>query len=202
MIIGDDFLWLHLPKTGGTSMTRLFREMQLPGVSVDADDTAAKHDSVALRESRGNWRAGQRRRFITARRLESWLVSDWHHKRRHMGQADLPFEPVRCGLYYSLRAGGVWMAADWWLRYFEIDEAVTALRLEHLGEDLQRLLLPLLPAAAGARASLRLPCDNARPARADGPRLEAADLARIEAVNPLWSRWQRRLYGAPAAAGS
>ncbi len=183
-------------------MTHLFRKLNLPDVIIDPDDTSAKHDSVALREGRGSWRAGTRRRFITSRRLESWLLSDWHHKRRHMGLADLPFEPVRCGLYYSLRAGGVWMAADWWLRYFEVDDSVTALRLEHLHHDMERLLRPLLPSGAPACDDLALPRDNARPAQAEGPRLEAADLARIAAVNPLWSRWQRQLYASPDPVGA
>ena len=58
-------------------MNRLFRERDLAGVAVDPDDTPQKHDSVALRESRGSWRAGERQRFITVRRLEHWLISDW-----------------------------------------------------------------------------------------------------------------------------
>jgi hypothetical protein len=194
MIIADAFLWLHLPKTGGTSMTSLFRQLALPGVTIDADDTPAKHDSLPLRESRGSWRAGERRRFITARRLETWLISDWDHKRRHMGVAELPFEPVRCGLFYSLRAGGVWMAADWWLRYFQLDVQVTALRLEYLSEDLNRQLLPLLPAGTPTMDPLRLPRVNASPAQTNAPQFESADLERIHRVNPLWSSWQHKLY--------
>ena len=85
MIIADAFLWLHLPKTGGTSMNRLFQERKLSGVEVDDDSTSLKHDSVALRESRGPWRANARQRFITSRRLDDWLISDWEHKRRHAG---------------------------------------------------------------------------------------------------------------------
>ena len=38
VIIGDTFLWLHLPKTGGTSMNRLFRERALTGVTVDPNE--------------------------------------------------------------------------------------------------------------------------------------------------------------------
>jgi hypothetical protein len=30
MIIADAFPWLHLPKTGGTSMNRLFRQLARP----------------------------------------------------------------------------------------------------------------------------------------------------------------------------
>lgn len=199
MIIADSFLWLHLPKTGGTSVQQLFRELAIPGITVDPDDTRAKHDSVALRESRGTWRAGHRRRFINARRLRSWLLSDWHHKRRHMNLPDLPFTPVRSGLFFSLRLGGVWVAADWWLHYFAVDESVTALRLEHLAEDLNRHLLPLLP--PGTAALPLLPRENARPAEASTPTQASgeifgpADLERIAAVNPRWSAWEQRLYG-------
>ena len=201
LIVGDCFLWMHLPKTGGTSMNRLFRERALPGVAVDRDDTAEKHDSVALRESRGRWRAADRRRYITTRRLESWLISDWQHKRRRMNLPALDFEPVRSGLFYSLRLGGTWVAADWWLQYFEVTEQVTALRLEHLAADLNTHLLPLLP--VGTEAFHTLPRANAKPGTSGAEsehRFSDADLARIAATNPRWDAWQQQVYGTPVAS--
>jgi hypothetical protein len=195
VIITDKFLWLHLPKTGGTSMNRIFRERALQGVMVDSDQAPQKHDSVPVRESRGAWRAGDRRRFITCRRLEDWLISDWQHKRRHGTLPDLDFEPVRSGLYYSLRLGGTWVAADWWLQYFEVDDRVTALRLEHLQDDLDRHLLPLLP--EGTPHFRSLPRENRKPSAlfSVGPRFRASDRRRIAATNPRWIAWQRAVYG-------
>jgi hypothetical protein len=195
VIIAEAFLWLHLPKTGGTSMNRLFRERCLPGVQVDPDHTPEKHDSILLRESRGPWRAGNRRRFITARPLARWLISDWQHKRRLMNLPDLPFEPVRSGLFYSLRLGGTWVAADWWLHYFEVDERVTALRLEHLQADLNRHLLPLLP--PGTAPFQSPPRENHKPAAMAGeePRFSPQDLVRIATANPRWQAWEQQVYG-------
>lgn len=205
MIVADSFLWLHLPKTGGTSMNRLFRDRRIPGVEVDPDDTPAKHDSVALRESRGPWRAGARRRFITARRLEAWLTSVWLHHRRHSNLPALDFTPVRSGLFYSVRAGGVWMAADWWLRYFEVDAGVQALRLEFLTDDLDRWVRPLLPGGTPAFAGGAAPWENARPVGSEVPAFSAEDRVRLRAANPLWVRWEREVYGpaadAPEAGG-
>jgi len=196
MIIGEHFIWLHLPKTGGTTMNRLLGEHLGDQVDVDADNTSAKHDSIAVRRQRGDWQPGTRQRFITARRLEAWLISDWQHKRRHMNLPDLDFEPVRSGLFYSLRLGGTWVAADWWLQYFDVDHSVTALRLEHLCADLNQHLLPLLP--AGTPAFTTAPQENSKPiADASAPQFTAADRLRIQAVNPRWSAWEQQLYHQP-----
>lgn len=183
-----------MPKTGGTSMNRLFRELDIPGVQVDVDGSSAKHDSITMREARGSLRAGTRHRFITARRLPSWLLSDWNHKRRHMGLHDLPFEPVRCGLFYSLRLGGIWVAADWWLEYFDLSDAVQALRLEHLAEDINRHLLPLLP--AGHAPLPAPPLENANSGITTGSEwFQSTDLQRLYEVNPRWQRWEQQVYG-------
>ena len=177
-------------------MNRIMRELNLVDLVVDPDHQDSKHDSIALRESRSPWRAGARRRFITFRRLDSWLISDWQHKRRHMNLPDLPFEPVRSGLFYSLRLGGTWVAADWWLQYFELDERFTALRLEHLQDDLNRYLLPLLP--EGTPPFATPPRENAKPpassAAGEPSSLSGDDLARMAAVNPRWSAWERQLF--------
>ena len=174
-------------------MNRLFRDRQLPGVKIDSDATSAKHDSIAVREAKSGWQVGNRRCFITARRLEAWLISDWQHKQRQMSLPDLDFSPVRSGLFYSLRLGGTWVAADWWLHYFALDQQMNALRLEALHDDLNRLLLPLLPEGTAPFESP--PRENVRPANQnDKPIFSPADLKRIAAANPRWNAWQQQVY--------
>jgi hypothetical protein len=198
MIQSPAFIWLHLPKTGGTSMNHLFRSLAVADLQVDDDSTPQKHDSIALRESRGSWRAGDRPRFITARRLSDWLVSDWSHKRRHMDLPDLPFEPVRSGLFYSLRLGGTWVAADWWLQYFDVDERTESLRIEHLETDLNAKLLPLLPAGTPAIAAPER--HNVDPQQQGSTiTFTVEEHARMRAANPRWWQWQQRVYGIDAA---
>jgi len=202
LIIGERFVWLHLPKTGGTSLNRLFRDRNIQGMQVDEDGTKAKHDSIALRESKSEWRLGERKIFITSRRLSDWLISDWQHKRRHMQVPNLDFTPTRCGLSYSFRLGGTWVAADWWLQYFNVTSNVTALRLENLQDDLNQRLLPYMPAGTGAFSIP--PKLNAKPNHLhdDEPHFSAEDLMRIHAVNPRWHAWETAVYGGASKANN
>ena len=168
--------------------------MGIPGLHVDDNNSKTKHDSLERREQTG-WLSGQRKRFITFRRLEDWLISDWMHKKTWKGLEDLPLEPVQSGLFYSLRLGGTWVAADWWIQYFQIDDSFTFLRLEHLEEDINKKLKHFIT-------------DNTRPIRirkqdnknqnreklSEAQKIDAKNLNRIKLTNPKWASIEETLY--------
>ena len=130
--------------------------------------------------------------IITSRRLSSWLLSDWHHKTKKMGLS-LPFEPVRCGLFYSLRLGGIWVSADYWIHYFKAKSCTHVVRLEHLEEDSNRIVVPLLATKINC---LNFPTSNANNYKRKIERFfSGADLKRIYQNNPAWTSWEEEVYG-------
>ena len=192
MIISDQFYWLHLPKTGGTSTANLFRELNIPGVYVDPDNIDAKHESIQHRFQGDSIKTINRISIITSRRLADWLLSDWHHKTKKMG-LEIPFEPVRSGLFYSLRLGGTWVAADYWIHYFSANSCTHTIRLEHLEEDSNRYVLPLLPKRT---KPLRFPNQNTNQySRKIEDFFSKSDLKRIYENNPIWIAWEEKTYG-------
>jgi hypothetical protein len=196
LIIGERFIWLHLPKTGGTSASRLFAELAIPSVVADDQSLDSKHESIEARLP--DWDQGQNSKaiYITLRRLPQWLLSDWHHKKLKMG-LDIPFEPVKSGLFYSLRLGGIWVAADYWMRYFHVDHCSGVIRLEHLEDDVREKIVPLLPADT---PPLRFPKDNANCySRKLSDYFRSSDIERIYATNPFWQQQELQAYGHTAA---
>lgn len=191
MILANHFIWLHLPKTGGTSTASLFRKLDLPEITVDPDDVDAKHESIETRLKGINPLTGKKS-IITTRRLSTWLLSDWHHKTNKMG-INIPFAPVKSGLFYSLRLGGTWVAADYWVHYFKAAECTHTVRLEHLEEDSNRFVLPLLPPRT---QKLQFPHRNTN---TYSNKIEdffgRSDLKRIYQNNPAWSAWENKIYG-------
>ena len=191
MIEGPNFVWLHLPKTAGTSTAQLFRELNLSGVSVDPDHIDRKHESIQnrLKSFKSN---PDKARIITTRRLASWLLSDWHHKTKKMG-LKIPFGPAKSGLFYSLRLGGTWVSADYWIHYFNARSCTHTVRVEHLQEDSNRYVLPLLP--KGTKL-LKFSQQNTNEY---SHKIEdffgRSDLKRIYNNNPAWTAWEKEMYG-------
>lgn len=92
MVIGDNFVWAHFPKTGGDSTHELFR---LIGITDGIDDTRRpdKHDSFLKREREtGLDLTHSRRRIVNIRRLPAWLLSHAKHQERNNGH---PVDPER-----------------------------------------------------------------------------------------------------------
>ena len=191
MIISSKFIWLHLPKTGGTSTARLFRSLNIAEIEVDPDEVDRKHESINNRLN-SNINRRSESTIITTRRLVSWLLSDWHHKTKKMG-LELPFNPVKSGLFYSLRLGGTWVAADYWVHYFGATSCTHTVRLEHLEEDSNRYVLPLLPKGTNP---LKFPHSNSNQySQKIEDFFSEHDLNRIYENNPAWTSWEKEVYG-------
>jgi len=192
MIVGESFVWLHMPKTGGTTMNRLFREYNKGNIVVDSDGEKGKHDSISLREAQSGWRAGTRKRYITIRKLEKWLISDWLHKKYHYG-IEGSIDKMRQGLFYSLREGGTWLPADWWLKYFDIDKIDAILRLEHLEEDVYSLMRDDVPGIERIKVDFK--CNRAKIRFPGEYRAFSADDQKvIRDNNPMWAAVEEDIY--------
>ena len=105
----------------------------------------------------------------------------------------IPFSPVKSGLFYSLRLGGTWVAADYWIHYFNAMSCDHIVRLENIEEDANKIVLPLLPKGT---KNLRFPRKNTNNYSKN---LESFfghhDLRRIYANNPSWYQWELAVYG-------
>lgn len=85
MVIADNFVWAHLPKTGGDSTHKLFRCLGLDCES-DSIRQSGKHHSFAQREkATGQDLTDRRRRIMNIRRLPSWVLSRAKHQERNNG---------------------------------------------------------------------------------------------------------------------
>ena len=194
MIRSEKFIWLHLPKTGGTSTAKLFRNLNIPQIQIDPDSVDTKHESIADRLGSNNY-SKNTKTIITSRRLANWLLSDWHHKTKKMG-LNLPFNPVKSGLFYSLRLGGTWVAADYWIHYFKAFDCHRVVRLENLESDSNQHVWPLLPEGT---PKLKFPKRNSNIyERSIENFFGDSDLQRIHTNNPAWSTWERTVYGTSA----
>ena len=194
MIYNDKFVWLHLPKTGGTTVHNLFKDMGIPGLHVDDNNSKTKHDSLERREETG-WVSGQRKPFITFRRLEDWLISDWMHKKTWMGARRFTIRTCSIRTVLLLRLGGTWVAADWWIQYFQIDDSFTFLRLEYLEEDINKKLIHYV---AGSTKSIKInKKDNKNQNReqlSGEEKIHADCLNQIKLTNPKWASIEAKLY--------
>lgn len=197
MIWNENFVWLHIPKTGGTTMSRIFRNIDDSSLNIDDDAKDEKHDSEKDRNLRDqNWKIGERKRVINIRKLSSWLISDWNHKRKHMHLTNLPFEPVKSGLFYSVRLGGIWVTADYWLRYQDVDQKTLILRLEFLECDIREYIFPLTKPRNHTiifnKRDNKLDLNTEEKARYNlNDRL---DVERIYTNNPYWAELENRVY--------
>ena len=188
-------MWVHLPKTAGTTTDRLFQASGVELLWHDSQTTPLKHLPPSEHPSCADLPTAGRQFVTNFRRLPHWLLSNYHHKLQRMG-LDLDSAPMRGGMFWRDRAKQ-WLPADWWINRFGIDERWTFFRVEHLKSDFLSCLKDSEPIGTIARLRVRLV--NARNrsvySRSLDSWFDSSDLDSIYRANPRWASLERQLYG-------
>jgi len=84
MIIGENFVWSHMPKTGGTTIEYIFNNIldkdKLGIVHIDGRDSIQKHDSIWIKEKRLAIDLSNKAHILNIRRMPNWVLSKLNHK--------------------------------------------------------------------------------------------------------------------------
>jgi hypothetical protein len=208
MIWNDDFIWLHVPKCGGSFIETVFSRrfsrlssLRQDPVGIDVDPEIRWHDSIARRERRDPaFLAGDREVIIPIRRLPSWLVSIYNFE---CGRSPwLDHSPERLFQGKFMHQTGVEMSADAIIRSYVPSDLVESgrlyfTRLEYLemdfrivfGRFIDTTCVPTSDFAHKVNASA-----DHLPARIRDQLFESS--GELYRLCPAWAAIERMAYGA------
>ena len=192
MILSPQLIWLHLPRTGGTTTVEAFRRAiaDLPESEsckwwIDDDRLRDKHDNLDIRHVRLGAPPLAQKIAMNFRPLDEWLHSNW--KWAVASGLNVDVNRYKNGEFFSLRVGK-WLPADWWLDYFGVTDDFHLIRTTDLGVDLQGVMTK-----SGLTLQAPLPHLNGL----GSSELEDAAPFRTEcaqSLNPKWTHYQCKLW--------
>jgi hypothetical protein len=192
VVITDQFVWAHLPKTGGDATHEMLCAA-IPDLVRFADplDSNDKHMPFFGRKDE----LAGKLLVMNIRRLPAWMLSGANHKARYGEYPDYTAQPLQTPeqMANSADAEGLlrWMTDH---GRFKVDRW---LRAEALADDLLALLAELGiggPEVREAVLGVGRVNEGAYDHDAVG-RFSAEQIRRLYELNPTWAAIERRVYG-------
>ncbi|WP_136975568.1 hypothetical protein [Synechococcus sp. GEYO] len=195
MIITNKLVWLHLPKTAGTTTEQLFVASGVPLLWNDPQNSPLKHLPFSEHPNAYELPIVDQQIVCNFRRLPDWLISNYQHKRQMMG-LNLDLTPVQQGLFWRHNQSE-WLPADWWLDRFNIDDSCILLRVDNLKNDFLSCMKLFQPISCSSRFRVRLvPSRNRnRYSRNYNHWYSIQQLKAVYSSNPRWAALERYVYG-------
>ncbi|PYF11819.1 hypothetical protein C8J30_102129 [Rhodobacter viridis] len=199
MIIGPDFIWLHVPKCGGTSIERTLRQAFAHRKDIhfdvkdikntDANGRVLWHHTIPMRQEHDSTFDPAGKKVVAAiRRLPAWLLSRVHYEvNRTKGAVCPKREQLLRGEF--LERNGALNSVENVMRRFNRPTVDEWVRVENMEEDLKRIFalpdLKLIHANEGKIEYVRNLSFWFTP----------EELRELYAANPTWASIERRVYG-------
>ena len=191
MVIGDQFAWAHLPKTGGDATCEMLQAV--PGLVRFADppESNEKHMPFFGREAE----IAGKLLVMNIRRLPAWTLSGAHHKAAHGVHPDYRPGPVQTPdeMTSTTDADDLlrWMTdhgrleVDRWLRAEALEDDLLAL-LSELGVETPEVRRRVLAVGRVNEGSYE---------RGEVGAFSPEQIRRLYELNPTWAGIERRVYG-------
>lgn len=203
MVISDNWIWLHFPKTGGTATEKILRSYfsEYPDVIFDDLDDKSNpvwHQTVAERQKLNpDFTLGERRVFANIRRLPTWLLSRVHFEVQRRGDRAVPSRERLVNGQFKVINGATpkstekIVSADTVMKKFS-KEVTDWIRMEQLGTDLQDAFGILKREGLTNKR-----VNDTRQAYIKNPRFwfTRKELKMMYEANPTWARVERKVYG-------
>ncbi|GAB1364555.1 hypothetical protein MASR1M32_37910 [Rhodobacter sp.] len=192
MIIGPDFIWLHFPKCGGTSVEAALRKVygRDERVAFDPIDltNVIWHQSIAERGKQDpSFNPEGKRLVCCIRRLPHWLLSRIHFEVWRSPTLVPSRENLIKGRFYE--SGGFLGSADAVFRRYNSPAVDDWIRVEHLSEDFSRIFQVenfTVPIVNEAKIFF---------VKSLSFWFTADDLRQLYEANPKWAELEQSIYG-------
>ena len=199
MVIGENFIWLHLPKCAGTE-TELVLRRHFEGKAGLAFDEGNPqkviwHHSIAQRERLDpRFRANGRAVICNIRRLPAWLLSRVHAGKNWRPDLVVTREMLLAGRVF--RRDGTMVSADDILGRYIVPPVTHWLRTEALAADFVSVFGQYLDVSGIDAASFAQRNMSEVAYIRDVPFwFTGAELAALYRANPAWAAVERAVYG-------
>ena len=200
MVISDDFIWLHFPKTAGTSTEKVLRKLfgKVKTVHFDKIDHhhIIWHHTIAKRRAHDPDFSPSGKKLICGfRRLPHWLLSRIYFEYSRNPQRIVTRDMLLRGQFFE--AKGDLNNADVYARRYSPD-VTHWIRTEHLVDDFYAVFGPLSGVKQPriekyfAKGKNRTKVNYIKDIQFY---FSAAELAQLYACNPLWARIEQEIYG-------
>lgn len=180
MVLTDQFVWAHLPKTGGDATRVMFQRLSMVKDVVSATDPL-KHRPFPVH--------GPVTRFVNIRCLPSWCLSVYQHAANFGWLLEPPLSITLSQMVCS-------NFADQWLHFLTRGGTLPVTRFfrqEHLVDDFRNALFPIVGDELNAIVCQRV--NVLSQYEHDVERWWAPkEIVEMYRRNPIWARIERRLY--------
>ncbi len=196
MILGEAFVWVHIPKCGGTFVEKLIRHYfsanRLVFDAVGPDKPVIWHQPVWEREELLNCDLSSKTVVANFRRLPYWILSQINFERQ-LSQRPINREEYTQGRFYDLT--GDLNQADRVVQHYQPDRIDRWIRQESMEQDFKRVFEDLLDISRIDPAAWEFRFNQTNYNRNLAAWFTSDELTQLYQANPHWQSLEIQLYG-------